>query len=301
MTPLHTDARHLPSGLYLETLHPAEPSGKPPVLMLHGGAHTGAGYLATLDGRPGWAHDFARAGHVVMLPDWPGVGRSGHVAAERLTGEVVCAGMAEVIAQAGQPVVLLTHSMSGAYGWKLLEMGGDRIAKLVAIAPAQPGNIQAPADVTAETPTTLTIRGTTSFVLDRTAAFVPERAFTARKLAGDGPQFPTEALDRYHASLVAIPPLLIQQRLNVGGSQLRVEDFRHYAGKPVLGVTGDHDGDHPRALDEAIVTWLAAHGARAEYWFLPDRGIVGNGHMMMLERNSAALAAALLAWMGGLA
>ena len=136
-------------------------------------------------------------------------------------------------------------------------------------------------------------------MLDRTAAFVPERAFTARKLAGDGPQFPTEALDRYHASLVAIPPLLIQQRLNVGGSQLRVEDFRHYAGKPVLVVTGDHDVDHPRALDEAIVTWLAAHGARAEYWFLPARGIVGNGHMMMLEKNNLQIAKVLTDWLAG--
>ena len=34
--------------------------------------------------------------------------------------------------------------MSGAYGWKLLERHGERITKLIAVAPAPPGNIQRP-------------------------------------------------------------------------------------------------------------------------------------------------------------
>ena len=34
--------------------------------------------------------------------------------------------------------------MSGAYGWKLLERHGERITKLIAVAPAAPGNIQRP-------------------------------------------------------------------------------------------------------------------------------------------------------------
>ena len=291
-------ARHTPSGLYVETLCPAAASGKPAMVLLHGGAHTGACYLVTPDGRPGWAHDFRDAGHTVLVPDWPGVGRSGHVPADELTGERVCAGLAALIAELGESVVLLTHSMSGAYGWKLLETVGDRIAALIAVAPALPGNIQPSAAVTAETPDTLTIRGTTSYVLDRNAPFAPNRMFTQRKLVGDGDRFPAAQLDGYAASLVAIPPRLLQQRLNVGGSQLAVTDFRHYAGKPVLVVTGDHDVDHPRAVDEPIAAWLTGHGARAEYWYLADRGIGGNGHMMMLESNSREIADAIAGWLG---
>ena len=43
---------------YYEVLTPAAGSIKPPIVMIHGGAHTGACYLATPDGRQGWAHVF---------------------------------------------------------------------------------------------------------------------------------------------------------------------------------------------------------------------------------------------------
>jgi pimeloyl-ACP methyl ester carboxylesterase len=45
-------------------------SSKTPVIMVHGGFHNGSCYLATPDGRPGWAPLFAAAGHSVLVPDW---------------------------------------------------------------------------------------------------------------------------------------------------------------------------------------------------------------------------------------
>ena len=59
---------HLPT--CFEMLTPATGSTKPPVVMIHGGAHTGACYLATPDDRPGWAHVFVAAGYQVVVPDW---------------------------------------------------------------------------------------------------------------------------------------------------------------------------------------------------------------------------------------
>jgi hypothetical protein len=47
-----------------------------------------------------------------------------------------------------------------------------------------------------------------------------------------------------------------------------------------------------------VVTWLNANGAKADFWFLADRGIVGNGHMLMLEDNSDAIADIMLEWLG---
>src|SRR5467141_2010716 len=64
---------------YYEVLTPAAGSAKPPVVMIHGGAHTGACYLATPDGRQGWAHVFVAQGYQVVVPDWPGLGRSGYI------------------------------------------------------------------------------------------------------------------------------------------------------------------------------------------------------------------------------
>ncbi len=123
---------------YFEVLAPAAGSTKPPVIMIHGGAHTGACYLATPDNRPGWAHVFAAAGYQVVVPDWPGLGRSGYVDLSSTSGEMIVAGLAKVLTTVAGPAIVLTHSMSGAYGWKLLERYGERIAKLVAVAPARP-------------------------------------------------------------------------------------------------------------------------------------------------------------------
>jgi hypothetical protein len=47
---------------YYEVPTPAAGSTKPPVVMIHGGAHTGACYLATPDGRQGWGHVFVAQG-----------------------------------------------------------------------------------------------------------------------------------------------------------------------------------------------------------------------------------------------
>ena len=74
---------------YYEVLEPAGGSTKPPMVLICGGGHTGACYLATVDGRPGWAQAFVRAGYKVAVPDWPGVGRSGYIPIDDLTGDVV--------------------------------------------------------------------------------------------------------------------------------------------------------------------------------------------------------------------
>jgi pimeloyl-ACP methyl ester carboxylesterase len=100
---------------YYEVLEPIGGSKKPPLVLIPGGAHTGACYLAAADGRPGWAHDFVRAGYKVVVPDWPGTGRSGYIPLDDLTGEVVVEGLGKILASLGEPALVMTHSMSGAY------------------------------------------------------------------------------------------------------------------------------------------------------------------------------------------
>ena len=82
---------------------------------------------------------------------------------------------------------------------------------------------------------------------------------------------------------------MLYQRRNIRGSQLKIGDLSNYRGKRILVMTGTADADHPRKLDEGIVTWLNEHGAKADFIYLGDRGITGNGHMV-LENNSTALA-----------
>src|ERR1700726_1071306 len=142
-----------PVPVYYESFAPGTANARATVLMIHGGAHSGACYQRTADDRPGWAYRFAERGYRTMVPDWPGTGRSGHVPLDRLDGATVVDGLGSLIRSLGGPVVLLTHSMSGAYGWRLLELQGDVIEALVGVAPGPPGNIQKMAPVHAETET----------------------------------------------------------------------------------------------------------------------------------------------------
>jgi pimeloyl-ACP methyl ester carboxylesterase len=284
--------------IYCDVLERSEGASKQPVVLVHGGAHTGSCYLSTVDGRPGWAQYFAQAGHKVFVPDWPGTGRSGAVSPGRLDGDLVCAGLADVVAAAAEPVVLLTHSMSGAFGWKLLERCGNSISHLVAIAPAPPGNIQPTARVLEQADEFLIVEQPAGlYRLTLGQAGAPDRGWAIRKLIGESSRFPQDFREPYLTTLTATPPLLVRQRLNAAASQLSVADFAGFVGKPVLVALGSADLDHTEASDRPIVDWLKANGARAQMLPLRDAGVVGNGHMMMLETNSDEIAAILENWL----
>jgi pimeloyl-ACP methyl ester carboxylesterase len=151
-------------------------------------------------------------------------------------------------------------------------------------------------DVVSETADTVVVRGSTTMTINLKQPVVSDRNFVEVKLVGKSAQFPREHIGAYASSLTPIPPRLLYQRRNIRGSQLKVSDLSNYRGKRILVMTGTADIDHPRELDGAIVEWLNQNGAKADFLYLGDHGIEGNGHMMMLEKNSDALAGQVLSW-----
>jgi pimeloyl-ACP methyl ester carboxylesterase len=285
---------------YYEVLEPSGKSNKPPILLIHGGAHTGSCYLTTADGRPGWAYAFASKGYTVVVPDWPGTGRSGYVPHADLSGEMVVEGLGKVLTSLGEPAIVVTHSMSGPFGWKLLEQHGDRIAKLVAVAPGGPGNINAPTEFISETLDAVEVRlapGAPVLKLSRKNPFVAEKGWASKKLVGTSTRFPREHLDGYLRTLTTIPPRLLLERVNFANSAPKVKDFAYYKNKPVALIVGTDDADHTVAIDKPIVEWLNQNGAKADFIPLGALGIRGNGHMMMMESNSDELAEGIVSWL----
>ena len=66
--------------MYVEYQIPAElRAGAYPIIMVHGGGHTGAGFQSTPDGRPGWADYFVGHGWPVYVVDQPGRAKSPYV------------------------------------------------------------------------------------------------------------------------------------------------------------------------------------------------------------------------------
>jgi pimeloyl-ACP methyl ester carboxylesterase len=269
------------------------------VVMIHGGGHTGACWLTTADERPGWASRFVTRGYSVVVPDWPGHGRSGALAPETIHGELVIEGLISVLDRLPGPLVLVTHSMAGAFGWRIGEKCADRIAAIVGLAPAPPGNIQHEGKIVGETENELFIDDgmRTSEVLRKGFGLASSEAIVA-KLIGNSLQFPQNDLKNYTCTLAHVSARLHYERLNTNGTQVRVDVASRLAEKPILVLTGSEDLDHPRHVDERIVRWLRAEcGALAEHVWLPDRGISGNGHMLMLEANSDEICDLVLDWL----
>jgi len=50
-------------------------------------------------------------------------------------------------------------------------------------------------------------------------------------------------------------------------------------------------------MTTATVRYLAQAGVKSTFIRLPDVGIHGNGHMMMLEKNSDAIAKVMADWL----
>jgi pimeloyl-ACP methyl ester carboxylesterase len=287
-----------PDAVYFDLLLPDEPTDRPYVVMIHGGSRTGTCFMTNVSGRSGWAYRFAERGYPVIVPDWPGHGRSGGQNLHTLTGERVSRALAQSILSLAGPVVLLSHSMGGAFGWRIIEMCRDKVVAVVGVAPAPPGNIQSEPEILSEGCDHVSIR--TQFrtmTLYDEGASLPDAEFVTSKLIGSSQQFPTEHLDAYTRRLTHTGSRLLYERWNVRGSQLKINDSSCFEGKPVLIVTGDEDLEHPRHVDEKIVDWFLAQGAMAQFAWLPDHGIVGNGHMLMMERNSDQIADWIIGWL----
>lgn len=289
-----------PVAIYHDRLIPDQDGGRPTVVMIHGGSHTGSCFLTTADHRPGWAPRFADGGWPVVVPDLPGHGRSGGALHPEICGDLLVRLMGDLLETIAGPVVLVAHSIGAAFAWRLAELRRDQIAALVAVAPAPPGNIQAAAVVEEETAEAVqvSLNGRPTRIPRGPLSRATPQMVEA-KLIGASRRFPRAFTDEYRSLLTPTVARLVYERANVDGCQLQIADPRSLAGLPILIITGGEDVDHPQATDAALGEWLAGCGAAVDVVWLPDHGIEGNGHMLMMELNSDEIADLILRWLHG--
>ena len=254
-----------------------------PVVLVHGGGFTSQCYQQTAEGLPGWAPRLVDAGYEVYLLDWPG----SDARPDLLTGNSLIEAMVEVLSEVPEPFALLVHSMSGPYGYRLVERMRDAISALIAIAPGPPGNIQPHAALLAEDQRQVTLEGPAgTWVVPKSGWWQPTQEFLDRKLIGDSTHCSAAARLALGREAGPIPWRLLYERQNVHGSQLVVHDTSAFVDLPALVVTGDRDSDHSRETDAQVVEWLRRAGAAVRFSFLDDPPLTGNGHMLMSEDNS---------------
>jgi pimeloyl-ACP methyl ester carboxylesterase len=167
------------------------------------------------------------------------------------------------------PAILLTHSRSGPFGWEIADDVPELVKGIVAVEPNGPPFYGAAPAATGlarrwgigDAP--LTYEPLVRDVMD----LAPKRE---GKPQGDG----LEAC--WSASVPHKLPRL--------------------AGIPVMIVTAEASYHAP--YDHCTSQYLTQAGVTNDFVALASRGIHGNGHMMMLEKNNLQIAGVIADWIG---
>jgi pimeloyl-ACP methyl ester carboxylesterase len=300
-----------------------------PVVMIHGQYQNGSNFLGTPDDRSGWADYFLSRGFGVYVVDqaararspwsasadgpltvatvdtlerqftgiekfnlwpqahlhtqWPGTGLRGDPAFEQFRAsqsaslptdsprmdQINRAATVALLRKIG-PAIVLTHSRSGTFGWEIADDVPSLVRAIVAVEPAGPPFYN-------EAPT-----ATNPPVVTR------QFGITLDKLTFDPAVSSTADLAPKHEAKPQAPDLV------ACWLPATPHKLPRLAGIPILIVTGE--ASYHAAYDHCTSRFLTQAGVANDFIPLASKGIHGNGHMMMLEKNNTQIAALIADW-----
>jgi pimeloyl-ACP methyl ester carboxylesterase len=274
--------------MYVHYRVPAAAKGVP-VVMVHGSNHTGMTYETTPDGREGWATWFVRQGHPVYVVDHSGRGRSGF---DPTT-------INQVRDTSGSNPVALPTLFFGTHerAWINFRFGP---------AYGKPfPNLQFPLEALDQYFQQL--------VPNSETALQGGAANTVNALAA--------LLDRIGPAVVMVHSQsgvygldLVRKRAQRVLALISIEGgcdgftaadaSAHFTKVPFVSVWGDNsvgakgtvNGDMRRNACLQAANAIKGAGGRASLLMLPDIGIPGNSHMLMMDRNNLQIADVLRKW-----
>jgi len=276
-TPMHGGDEMIVGAMYVQHIAPAELSFPYPVVFIHGGMHTGVTWETTPDGRAGWQTLFVRAGFDTYVVDQPYRGRS----APDLTAlapSVPSSGPAPQVAVGGRAIAEFLHRGGGRFPSHrtdhYVKQFWPDFGMVAAVEQGHPG-ISDPRAV----PPMLEL-------LDR----VGPAALVTHSQGGDlGWRLAVAAPEKI-AGIVAVEP----SRTSPGLDDPAFPDI------PVCVIWGDNTPDAGPVLSKIDVDAgraIAAHRRNVTIDVLPEAGITGNGHMLMMESNNAEIAQRIAGWL----
>ncbi len=312
----------------VEMLTPEERARPYPIVLIHGAAQTAINWLTTPDGRKGWAEWFAEHGWQVCLVDqpargrsawqpgldgalkpvpvsviedlftapedsgiwpqakrhtqWPGGERKGHAGdpvfdqfyasqvaslANPESEKLMQTAGAALLDRIG-PAILVTHSQAGLFGWLIADVRPQLVKAIVALEPAGPPYKDAVFHSGTDRPWGLT---TLPLTYDPPVSADSPLEFE-QQAQGDAPE---------------LIPCWAQK-----GKPRRLTNLARI---PVLIVTTE--ASYHAMYDHCTARYLSAAGVKTDFVRLAEKGIHGNGHLMMLEKNNLEIAAFLDAWL----
>lgn len=333
----NADASRMTGQAHVLKISPARSRYHTPLVFIPGQGQTISNFLATPDGRDGWAMDFVRQGFTVYLMDqpgrgasgydetaygpsdrqgplvleqrftaaedfhaapgeafgwpqarlhtrWPGSGRRGDPAFDQFYASQVeyAAGAvsAGLVANAGAalldrigPAVVVVHSQSGPFGWAIAELRPDAVQAVVAIEPSGPPFASAPRPWGDGSPDRVTRPyGLTTTPLSYEPAIAGPENLARQFVPSTDP--------------------------NLAGCWRQAEPARRLTNlsrTPVLILVAE--ASYHAGYDHCTAEYLTQAGVQTEFVRLQDWRLTGNGHMVMLEQNSGAIAHRIMDWL----
>lgn len=326
------DGKYMSGQAYVEYQIPKNRTQPFPIVMIHGGGQSGSNFTGTPDGREGWAQYFLKQGYAVYVVDqpgrgraalrpeygptvqrpaswvqqqftapersnlwpqaklhtqWPGTGVAGDPVfdqfyAEQLQAIASFPKQQEVNRDAGValldiigPAILLTHSQSGAFGWPIANMRPSLVKAIVAVEPSGPPVRDA------------VFKGAPNYF--ENGPLSKPWGLTSVPLAylgiGDASQL-----------------VFVQQEKADAPDLMKCWRQREPA-RPLINLRNipvailSAEASYHAAFDHCTAQYLAQAGVKNDFIRLSDRGIRGNGHMLMLEKNNLDVAAAIADWL----
>jgi pimeloyl-ACP methyl ester carboxylesterase len=315
--------------MYVEALHPARVTQRYPLVFFHGASQTATNWMGTPDGRPGWADYFLSQGYLVYLVDQPARGRSawhpsingsltiltapdverrftasevggfwpqakkhtqwpsdspnkGHrgdpvfdafyatqvesLASAEETQTLVQAAGSALLDKIGAAIVV-THSQAGPFGWLLADSRPKAVKGILAIEPGGPPFQNAVVDE------------------NKSRAW----GIADIRLTYDPPAKAASDLTVVRESKPDAPDLAVCSKQ--ADPPRRMPNLQ---GIPILILTTE--SSYHAVYDHCTSKYLTQAGVKHSFIRLEDQGIHGNGHMVMLEKNSLEVAAFLQKW-----
>lgn len=264
--------------MYVHFVRLAHPAGAVPLILMHGGGLSGTGWESTPDGRPGWQQYFLNAGFDVIVPDQVERGRSNW---------------------SRYPQIFTSSPLfrTAQEAWTLFRIGSKYDtdpARRVA-----PAGGQFPLEGYDNFVGSFTARWTTTDAVAQAAwdQLVDRECPCVLVAHSAGSGFAVRAALRAPEkirALVGLEPSAAPNPTTVDMAKLKAI--------PMLFVWADYLGDFPDwqkivANPTKFQEAMAAQGGRMDVVHLPERGIKGNDHMMMLDRNSDQVAGVVREWL----
>lgn len=263
--------------MYVNYVKLAQPRAKYPLMMWHGGGLTGNTWQSTPDGRAGWDQFFMRAGYDVYVSDAVERGRSGWSRYPEIYTS---------------PPVYRAKKES----WELFRIGPSYVNSREKTAypdtqfPVESFDNFAKSSV----PRWLTNDAATQQAYD---AYVQKVCPCVVMAHSQGSSFAVTAALHAPDKIKAI--VLVEASSSPDPEKVALASVK---GIPVLFLWGDYIKDSPlwprfQAVSRRYYDALAKINKDADWVELPALGIKGNGHMMMMDKNSDQVAGIVQQWL----